>query len=276
MRDNWDTVFGIVLGHEGGFQADPKDRGNWTGGKVGAGVNKGTKYGISAMSYPSLDIARLTEQQAKAIYRRDFWDRIRGDDLPGGLDLVTFDAAVNSGRNRAVKWLQAALRGPRIDGLMGPATLAACEASDVWATVEAACDHRLDYLEDLPMAPRYGKGWKRRVEEIRHQALKLVNKPIPEPRLPEATMPSQFFPELDADRKPDKPFPGPAVPPRVPRVEQALTDSQEPPEPVVEKEVIDSGLAVDSLGTPPEQDIVTYITLKLVNGRVVSCNQTPG
>ena len=67
----FDVIFDRVLGHEGGFQADPRDRGNWTGGEVGKGELKGTKYGVAAMTYPELDIESLTKADAKIIFRRD-------------------------------------------------------------------------------------------------------------------------------------------------------------------------------------------------------------
>ena len=68
--DMFDVIFDRVLGHEGGFQADPRDRGNWTGGEVGKGELKGTKYGLAAMTYPELDIPALTLAEAEAIYSR--------------------------------------------------------------------------------------------------------------------------------------------------------------------------------------------------------------
>ena len=68
----FNKVFDRVIGHEGGFQADPKDRGNWTSGVVGQGELKGTKFGLAAMTYPHLDIKNLTVDQAKAIYFEDW------------------------------------------------------------------------------------------------------------------------------------------------------------------------------------------------------------
>ena len=98
---NFDRMFDIVVGHEGGFTADPEDPGNWTGGAIGAGTCRGTKFGISAAAYPSVDIANLTLDLAKSLYRRDYWQRIVGDRLPGTLALLVFDAAVNNGVGRA-------------------------------------------------------------------------------------------------------------------------------------------------------------------------------
>ena len=93
----FDNAFRAVVGVEGGYTANPLDPGNWTGGKCQIGRCNGTKYGISAASYPSLSIADLTLSDAQVIYRRDYWDKTAGDELPPALALLVFDAAVNSG-----------------------------------------------------------------------------------------------------------------------------------------------------------------------------------
>lgn len=123
----------ILLGHEGGFQAAPDDPGNWSGGKIGSGELKGTKYGISAAQYPALDIARLSAVDAAAIYRRDWWDRFGLARLPALLAAKLFDAGVNIGMANAVRCVQRALRacGASVieDGKLGDATFAAIAAT---------------------------------------------------------------------------------------------------------------------------------------------------
>lgn len=105
MNPIYNAAFDLMLIHEGGYQNIYNDRGNWTGGEPGVGVNKGTKYGITAMTYPHLDIKNLTLNDAKAIYKRDFWDAIAGDRLYPALALVAFDTAVNSGVGKAKQFL---------------------------------------------------------------------------------------------------------------------------------------------------------------------------
>jgi lysozyme family protein len=126
---NFERAFAIVVGEEGVYSTDRKDRGNWTSGKVGEGTFKGTKYGIAAHVYPDLDIPSLTLDQARAIYRRDYWDRVRGDDLPWAWALSVFDAAVNMGVGTATRMMQDAL-GVMVDGRIGPRTIAAAQAAD--------------------------------------------------------------------------------------------------------------------------------------------------
>lgn len=132
-----------VINLEGGLSLDPDDRGNWTGGQKGVGELRGTKFGISAMSHPNLDIASLTVDDAIGIYRRDYWDALDADSLPPALAVVAFDAAVNSGVGTA-KRLLAESNGSLLDfiGL------------------------RFLHYTDLNQWQLYGRGWTRRFAEI--------------------------------------------------------------------------------------------------------------
>src|SRR5271168_855735 len=121
---NFDEAFTIVVGEEGSLSLDRSDRGNWTSGVVGVGQCNGTKFGISAMAYPNEDIANLTLDRAKFLFKRDYWDRVSGDDIPAVVALGLFDAAVNEGVGGSIKLGQAAL-GVTVDGVLGPGTKAA-------------------------------------------------------------------------------------------------------------------------------------------------------
>lgn len=121
---NFDEAFDALIGNEGQLSMDPADRGNWTGGRIGVGVLKGTKYGISAAAYPSLDIENLTLDQAKAIYYKDYWTVAGCESVPDALRFDLFDFAVNSGPKTAVKKLQESV-GAVPDGMLGPKTLMA-------------------------------------------------------------------------------------------------------------------------------------------------------
>ncbi|HLI22609.1 MAG TPA: glycosyl hydrolase 108 family protein [Stellaceae bacterium] len=156
-----------VLAHEGGYQAMADDPGNWTGGKIGAGELKGTKYGISAAQYPALDIAALTADEAAAIYRRDWWDRFGLVRLPPPIAAKLFDAAVNIGIAEAVSALQRALRasGQRVDedGKLGDATIAAAHAVSsalvLPALREALAGHYRLVAQRNPAQARFLTGW---------------------------------------------------------------------------------------------------------------------
>lgn len=167
---NFDEAFTRVLGHEGGYSGDSHDRGNWTTGVIGKGKLLGTKYGISAMSYPNLNIPDLTRGQAKAIYKRDFWDRVNGDSLHPALAYQLFDAAINHGPGNAIRMLQRAVVVAD-DGQWGPITKAVVDGSDTDDILKRFNAERLDFYTKLSTFPRYGKGWVRRVaENLRHAA----------------------------------------------------------------------------------------------------------
>ena len=168
-------AFRIVIGEEGGYDANAADPGNWTGGRCGAGQCLGTKFGISAASYPLLDIAGLELDGARAIYRRDYWDRVQGDALPPPLALLVFDAAVNNGVGRAARWLQIAA-GVRVDGLIGAQTLAATAAAagrgaGLMAEFQA---QRLAFMAGLPTWRTFGLGWARRLCRLPFAALEMM------------------------------------------------------------------------------------------------------
>ena len=175
-RDVFDAVFAALIGHEGGFTDELRDNGNWTGGRCFIGECKGTKFGISAAAYPLLDIKGLTLEAARAIYRRDYWDRVGGDALPPALALLVFDAAVNNGVERAVRWLQAAA-GAAADGRMGPRTLAAvaARAQDWPELVVEFQAQRLNFMAALPTWRVFGLGWSRRLARLPLQALALAD-----------------------------------------------------------------------------------------------------
>lgn len=157
----FDEAFERLLGHEGQLSLDEKDPGNFTGGKVGAGELRGTKYGISAAQYPNADIASLTLADAKALYRADYWDRDKLDQLPDLLRFDVFDGLVNSG-TVAIKWLQRALR-VNDDGYVGAMTVAAARAQSPYLTLARYNGERLMFMSDCKIWPSQGRGWAKRI-----------------------------------------------------------------------------------------------------------------
>lgn len=120
-----------------------------------------TKYGISQRAYPDVDIAALTVRQAMAIYQRDYWSPIRGDELPPGLDLLVLDCAINQGVSTAVKLLQEAAR-TAVDGVLGAQTLQAAQKAMPGILREFCAlrgwRYEINRNEDV-----FGKGWFRRL-----------------------------------------------------------------------------------------------------------------
>lgn len=158
----FDKSFSRLISHEGGFSDDPKDPGNWTGGRVNVGELKGTKYGIAANTYGDLDIKNLTLDKAKAIYYRDWWLKAGADEIDGAITFQMWDLAVNAGMNTAKRCLQRAVRVAD-DGRIGPKTIAAVKAVSVTDVLMRFNAQRLRFYTSLSTWPTYGKGWTNRV-----------------------------------------------------------------------------------------------------------------
>jgi len=158
MKQSFAPALRAVLQHEGGFSDHPLD----PGGITNLGVTKRVWEEWRGRQASIKEILALTPEIVAPMYKAKYWDKIRGDDLPAGLDYVVFDAAVNSGPGRAAKWLQSAV-GVEPDGDIGPKTLKAIAAHDLPTLIKAYGDRRLSFLHDLPTWDTFGRGWARRV-----------------------------------------------------------------------------------------------------------------
>lgn len=163
-RALFDKMIDRVLSHEGGYSADRNDPGNWTGGRVGVGKLNGTKFGIAANTYPTLDIRNLTRAQAIEIYHRDFWLASKADRMPPAVAFSVLDGAINSGVRRSVQWLQQAA-GVADDGVYGPRTAAAVAKADGNDLVLRYNAARLDFMTRLASWKHHGAGWARRIAQ---------------------------------------------------------------------------------------------------------------
>jgi len=168
MNKNYDKCLETILHHEGGYVNHPED----PGGETNLGVTKrvyqewgGTK-----------DMKDLTFDDVAPIYRKNYWDKMKCEDLPSGLDLCVFDFGVNAGPGRAAKYLQT-LIGTVADGGIGPNTLAKLkeytDETGVKETITNYQNERQSYYEKLSTFKTFGRGWTRRVEETTKLALEL-------------------------------------------------------------------------------------------------------
>jgi lysozyme family protein len=169
MRDNFDQALAHIFREEGGLADD----GNDPGGLTHFGITLPTLATYRGGDVRRADLLALTREEAGAIYRRLYWDQIRGDDLPSGLDLFLFDFAVNSGPRRAIKMIQS-LVGTDVDGVIGPKTLAAIERHDSAETIHELYKARMKFLKSLSVWRYFGKGWTKRNDRIRKAALSWV------------------------------------------------------------------------------------------------------
>ena len=143
-------AFEILIGHEGGHVDHPDDPGGET------------KFGISKRAYPEINIAGLTVDGAKAIYKKDYWDCVRADELPTPLRFLLFDGAVNAGVAQSIKWLQRAV-GVRDDGVIGPVTMVAIKSIGSHKIASNFLGQRLKHMTDLKQWDQFGRGWSRRI-----------------------------------------------------------------------------------------------------------------
>lgn len=169
MFDNFDECLAEILKHEGGWADHPRD----PGGATMKGVTIGTYAQFKGRKVTKDELRAISDADLRAIYRRKYWDVVKGDDLPAGLDLVAFDAAVNSGPARGARWLQQAL-GVKVDGQIGPETIAKARRAPHAATIEAALDLRLVFVRSLKTWPTFGKGWSKRISDVRATALAMA------------------------------------------------------------------------------------------------------
>ncbi|MFN7185425.1 MAG: glycoside hydrolase family 108 protein [Alphaproteobacteria bacterium] len=177
MRENFETSLALTLHHEGGWSDHPKD----PGGATNMGVTIGTlkRLGIDVDGDGDSDIAdlrKLRPVDVERVYRAFYWDAVRADLLPAGVDIAVFDFAVNSGPARAARMLQLAV-GAADDGDIGPQTLAALAKKAPGSVVSAVSEKRLRFLRSLKTWGTFGKGWQRRVEEVERAALELAQAP---------------------------------------------------------------------------------------------------
>ncbi len=166
-----EKAIAMVLEYEGGYQCDRDDSGNWTGGAPGAGKLRGTNFGISAASYPDIDIERLDCAGAEQIYFRDFWMPMRCDLLPAPVSVCLLDAAVMSGQSRAVRWLQKTL-DLISDGQVGRQTInAAMRCKDIPVLLTDFTQMRKTFFSGCREYQRFGAGWNARADRTLAKAL---------------------------------------------------------------------------------------------------------
>jgi lysozyme family protein len=171
MQSNFDACLALMLAHEGGFVNHPQD----PGGMTNLGVTKRVWEEWVGHEVDEKQMRALTPELVAPLYKRKYWDAVRADDLVSGVDYCVFDVAVNSGPGRAIKFLQSCV-GVTPDGGFGPRTLAAVKESEKDPTrlIEMYCARRLEFLQSLKTFETFGKGWSRRVQEVKDKALKML------------------------------------------------------------------------------------------------------
>lgn len=166
--DNFDEALQRILADEGGYTNDPNDPGG------------PTNYGITiydARMYwkrdaTALDVRNMPIDAAKQIYRTRYWDAMRCDDLPDGLDYAVMDYGVNSGIGRPPRVLEK-LMGLTVDGTFDDVLISRIAERDADYLIDKLCDERLAFLQSLRTWRYFGRGWGARVDRVRSVAHKM-------------------------------------------------------------------------------------------------------
>jgi lysozyme family protein len=169
MRDNLETALRLIRQHEGGYVDHPAD----PGGCTNMGITLATFRRHIDGRGTCREVRHLHWSQAARIYRQTYWGDIRGDDLGDGIDVSAFDFCVNSGAHRATVTLQR-LVGAKVDGRLGPLTLAATRRTDPADLVRAYTAARLRWLRGLTTFATFGAGWTARVRGTERESLRLI------------------------------------------------------------------------------------------------------
>ena len=169
MISNYSTCLEIILEHEGGFVNHPKD----PGGVTNHGVTKRVYDEWIGKNSTVEEMRNLTHEDVAPIYKKNYWDRAKCDQLPSGVDLSVFDWGVNSGVSRSAKALQRIV-GVKQDGGIGPMTLQAVSEVEAEEIIEQMHYMRDNFYRSLDTFETFGKGWTRRNNETREKALEML------------------------------------------------------------------------------------------------------
>jgi lysozyme family protein len=168
MNGNFSKSFEYVLDDEGGFSDNKKD----PGGATNRGVTLRTWEDWQRRQVSVQEIRDLTVDQVLPLYRARYWDAVKADLLPNGVDYLVFDTAVNCGVSNAIKFIQQSL-GVKDDGVIGPVTLTAIRTVDVDHLIDQYTQLRQKHYESLPTFDEFGEGWMDRAKRVAERAIEL-------------------------------------------------------------------------------------------------------
>lgn len=159
MEENFETALRHILEFEGGYVDHPDD----PGGATNLGITRATLARFKGRPVSKAEVRALEVETAREIYRRFYWDVLRCDEMPAGIDLALFDSGVNQGTGRAARLLQTALK-VTVDGIIGPVTLGAARGAAPEALLEEFMALRMRAYGRLSRLFRtFGLGWSRRL-----------------------------------------------------------------------------------------------------------------
>lgn len=173
--ENYKACYDFTLQWEGGYVNHPKDPGGATNRGVIQRVYDAYRR---RKALTPRSVRHITDDEVQEIYRKQYWDAVRGDELPLGVDLAVWDFGVNSGPSRSIRYLQSAV-GVKQDGMIGEVTLAAVRGENRAALAALICNKRQSFVERLRTFSTFGKGWTRRISAARRLSVSMANSSMP-------------------------------------------------------------------------------------------------
>lgn len=170
MADNFKKCLEIILENEGGFVDHPRD----PGGMTNLGVTRGTYEQFLGRHVTEEEMRNLTPEDVAPVYKKEYWDRCRCNDLDNGLALFTFDWAVNAGSSKPAKCIQKFVAAKQ-DGIIGAKTLGLVAEKTPKDIIEYMYDSRQKHYESLSTFDTFGKGWTRRNKHTFELALEMAD-----------------------------------------------------------------------------------------------------
>lgn len=157
MKENFESSFKLMLGHEGGFVNHPRD----PGGMTNLGVTKRVYETWVKREVSEKEMRALRPDDVRDLYKKMYWDACRCDELPSGIDHSVFDFAVNAGPKRSIITLQRAAN-VKDDGILGPGTLKAVNEANPTNLMRLFAVNRMNFYKGLKNFEVFGKGWGNR------------------------------------------------------------------------------------------------------------------
>ena len=174
MKFTFDDAFSFLLGVEGGYVNDPHDH----GGATNYGVTQNTYDNYRCkLGLPEQPVKVISLEEAKAIYKSNYWDVVRGDSFYPGLSLVLFDTAVHHGPGKATRILQEVV-GVAPDGVIGPQTITAVAKAGTDKVIDDYLSVRLSILLHLAKNPgqeKFKNGWINRINKLKKKVWEIRN-----------------------------------------------------------------------------------------------------
>ena len=169
MINNYEFSLAQVLKSEGGYVNNPKD----PGGETNMGVTKAAWSTWLKRTILPGEMAQLTHADIIPFYKALYWDKSYCNQLPTGIDYMVFDASVNMGVGQSIRLLQRSL-GCVPDGVIGPNTMKAINDADVKTLIDKFSAQKEMFYKSLATFATFGKGWLRRVAEVKQIALSML------------------------------------------------------------------------------------------------------